>query len=63
MLLSFLAINEDHASRDRVWQGKYFWKTWGRIEAIGQIMREASSARCVALDKCNLKSCFKLEKI
>lgn len=54
MLLSFLAGNGDHASRDRVWQGKYFWRRQGRIKATGLIMGEASFARCVALDMSNL---------
>lgn len=54
MLLSFLAVTGDRASRDRVWQGRYFRKRQGRINAVGQVLGEASSARYVALDMCNL---------
>ena len=46
VLLSFLAVNGDHESRDRVQQGKYLWKKQGSINVIEQVMGEASSAGC-----------------
>lgn len=46
VLLSFLAVNGDHGSRERAWQGKYLWKRQGSINVIEQVRGEASSARC-----------------
>lgn len=46
VLLSFLAVNGDCESRDRVWQRKYLWKRQGSINVIEQVMGEASSAKC-----------------